>query len=197
MAELNIFGTKHIAGGTFGDIEVMGVLYSDNTIICEDLDILGKAYFDAQVNAKDVDIIGRAEFKGNIKCKNIDIVGHAAVEGNIDANEMDIVGFIDIKGDLNVDKLEVVSSGSKFNNIYGDKIYFNMKKGIKTGNAGPNIVNEIDATNITLKNVKCNKVSGENIKILDDVEVELVEYSNSLSISFALMVFPVTVNNLN
>lgn len=186
MAELNIFGTKHIAGGTFKDISVLGVLNADGDVHTDDLSVLGKAYFESNVFSNDVDIVGLAEIKGNLRCQNVDIIGKATINGNVDSTKLEVVGKATVLGDVNVDQAEIVAVGSSFNNIYGDTIKFKSNpkyKGVTINSDDPVTANEIDATNITLKNIKVKKVSGENIKILDNVEVELVEYSKSLSIS--------------
>lgn len=184
MASLDILGTKHIAGGNFDDLSVLGVLNADEEVTCKELDILGKAFFEKKLIAKDIDILGVAEFKGDVKCENIDIVGVAKIMGNLDATTLDLVGILNIDGDVNVDKAEIATNKSSFSNIYGDKIRFVRPKHVKIS-SGDSIVtvNEIDATTIVLRDVRVKKVSGEDIKILDGVEVDVVEYSKSLSIS--------------
>ena len=65
-------------------------------------------------------------------------------------------------------------SQSYFKNIYGDCI--NIKSFKKTK------IDEIEATNVSLYNVKANRVSGSKVEILGYSYVDVVEFSESLKL---------------
>jgi len=186
---LEILGTQTIEGGKYSSIDVLGKLIVLNDVSIEDLDVLGSATFNGNVESQTVDILGNCEIKESIKAKNIEILGIANIDGNIEADSIEIIGIANVKGDLSADSFECLSGSSTFNNIYGEDISFDYRKyknkhvKIETSNDVKRIANTIEATNITLSHIKVNKVSGKNIEILNNVEIDLLEYSGSLTLS--------------
>ena len=180
-----ILGSKVIEGGTYDEMNVMGELRVTSDIAVDDLNIMGEAVFTGNLTAKTVDILGQAETK-NIKAEEINIAGILNAYGNVEATSFNSLGIVKITGDLNVDNAQIHISPSKFNNIYGDKIEFvKAKKNINITNNAKNIseINEIEATTIRVTNCKIKKISGEDVAVYENCEIETLEYSKRLSIA--------------
>lgn len=191
--DLEVLGNRTISGGEYNNIDVLGELRCEGRLEANDIDIMGKASFYDNVLASDVNIMGKCYIEGNLKAKEINIMGEAKIQGNVESDEIEIYGKVEVTGDINADEIEIYSAQSNFNNIYGEEVVIGAKVNKKhhrfekinvsqDNRLGCNI-NEIEATNITLAYAKVKRVSGENIVIEENVEVDLVEYSHSLEVS--------------
>ena len=82
-----------------------------------------------------------------------------------------------MQGECNVGNLIIEGESSSFNNVYGDSIIIKTRRGKQI------TVNEIEATNIELRKVKANRVSGETVKITGSSIIDVIEFKESLKIS--------------
>ena len=184
--DMNILGKKIIDGGTYNDINVLGELQVLNDLFVQEIDVLGKLKIEGKLNAKEINILGEAIAMDNIKVDTLNVIGKLNIKGNLEGEKIEIIGIIHSSADINADTIKVLPGESTFNNIYGDKVIF-QKESDKTKNINmknqQNQVELIEATKIILNNVKVKKVSGSNIEVGKNVEIDILEYSDSLILS--------------
>lgn len=178
MNNCKIAGFGTIAAGEYDIVNISGTGKTTGDIKASDISISGIGKFNGNVEADFISSSGTANFEKNVNCKTFKSSGFVRILENLNADSITATGCIKVCNDLNTDKLYIICSGSgcSFKNIYGDDIYIDSKKEITK-------VEEIEATTIKVKNVNAHKISGEKIEILGKSIVEIVEYSDSITIS--------------
>lgn len=171
--DVKIAGSGTISEGIYNNVVIAGSASANGEITCELLKIAGSGKFLGNVNAKEVSVAGSTKFEADLKGEKIKIAGSVKVMGNISSEELNVDGVITVEGECNVGTLKHKGEGSKYNNIYGENINLDGKR-------NKVVVNEIEATNITLHKVFAKRVSGDVVKLTGKCEIEVIEYKNKL-----------------
>lgn len=195
MSKRNInksFGV--IQGGNYDDIKINGFCNIEDDIVCDTIIVSGCANFSGDIKCDDIRINGAVNIEGDVKADTLEIRGTVNAN-NIETEKFMLYGAANINGDINTDELDAKTI-SIFRNIYGEKIIIkgtkfnhNIKVTINSdfknvGNSSQlSQFNEIEATTIELSYIKGNRISGEKITIGDMVEIDTVEYTDSISIN--------------
>lgn len=174
--DFKIAGSGTISEGIYNNITIAGSATANGEITCEILKVAGSGNFLGNVNATEVSVAGSTKFEADLKCEKIKIAGSVKVIGNISSEELNVDGKITVDGECNVGTLKHKGEGSKYNNIYGENIIIDGKRNRV-------LVNEIEATNITLNKVYAKRVSGDTIKLTGKCEIDIVEYKSKLMLS--------------
>ena len=179
----------NIQGGHYDDLKINGMCNVEGDIDADSIIVSGTANFEGNVKGDNIKINGAVNIEGNVKTDEITINGVLSAN-NIDAEHISINGIVNIEGDINAECLEA-NAICVFNNLYGEKIVLrkiktSSKVKINMNNESYNNkcsqFNEIEATSIELSHTKGKRISGENIVLGNEVEIETVEYSKSISI---------------
>ena len=169
-----ISGVGTISGGEYDNVSISGTGNVDGNIKANEVKISGVGNFKGTVEAASLKVSGVGKFSNDVKCKTIFVSGVAKMDHDLAADSITVNGTIHISGDVNTDILMIDTKESYFKNVYGDCI--NIKSFKKTK------IDEIEATNVSLYNVKANRVSGSKVEILGYSYVDVVEFSESLKL---------------
>lgn len=187
MESIKIAGAGTVTGGIYDEVAISGAGKIKGATNCNVLKSSGSLVCDSSIETKQFKVSGSAKIEGNLKAEEGKAAGAIRIEGNLDANKFEASGSIVVEGDINVDEFTAKITNGSFENIYGDKIYINsdgtflknffhdVVKNIKVEN--------IEATNICIKDVRANRVSGDIICIEEGCKIDLVEYRKTLDIS--------------
>ena len=175
--DVKIAGSGCIAGGEYNKVSISGSGTGTGNFTCKLLKVAGSAKFEGEVFADEVSLAGSVKFQKSIKGNIIKIAGATKIESDISCEELKADGSLIVQGECNVGNLIIEGESSSFNNVYGDSIIIKTKRGKQI------TVNEIEATNIELRKVKANRVSGETVKITGSSIIDVIEFKESLKIS--------------
>jgi cytoskeletal protein CcmA (bactofilin family) len=202
-ADGKIEGVGTFAGGVYGDLKINGVCTINGDLEVDSLDVDGVCTINGNLTAKVFDCDGVLTIKGNLRSGTIDIDGVVSVDGNkAEADRIECDGILSVKGEISAD--EIVSDGRLYaEEIVGDSITINShwKSGIRRvlfrfgeniggaimGLAGKDnsklsVIGLIEGTTVELKGVRAKSVSGQDVTIGKNCEIERVEASGMLSI---------------
>lgn len=140
---------------------------------------------------------GYSKIEKSIKCKNFNLSGYALVNDGIEAEDININGKIDCEGLINAENITIKfwDSTSKIGSIGGSKLTVKKESGKDLCSRLPilkwfyktthkvKITNEIECDIIDIDNVTAPKVTGRIVKIGENCEVDLVQYSETVEIS--------------
>ncbi len=139
---------------------------------------------------------GSIKCSGDIRCGELSVSGELDADSDIEAETVRIFGEVECEGLLNAETITVKGAGSCFGSIGGSKIDITrggvMKKVVQVPLlsklmkrlSGKNEVkNGIEGDEITLENVHTPRVAGRVVVIGDDCCIDLVQYSEIVSIS--------------
>ncbi len=184
MENIKISGSGVIPSGTYDEVKVAGNGKIVGDITCSTLKCAGNLIAEENISAKLVTFSGKATIKGNMECTDIKVSGFAEFSKTVTATHMRIRGSVIVEGDLNVDVLDAKLGKSTFKNIYGDNIHIKNEGlfGLVTATDRV-ILDEIEATTINVDSIKANRVSGRDVYINGESIIDVVEYSEHLTIS--------------
>lgn len=187
MESIRISGSGVVTGGVYNEIKTSGSGKIKGETKCNVLRASGSLNCDASIQAKELRVSGSAKFEGNLKTEEGKSSGAIRIEGHLEANKFEASGSMVVGGDVNVDEFIAKITNGSFENIYGDKIYINTDGAFNYNffhEVVNNIkINSIEATNICIKEVKVDRVSGDIVCIEEGCKVNLVEYRKTLDIS--------------
>ena len=135
---------------------------------------------------------GSLNCKRNIKCDIFSLSGSASVAGDIEAETVKASGVLNCTGLLNAEEVSIkFERGMEIGSIGGSRItvlrdrrvgsFFNL---FSLGRcAGVVRVGAIEGDVIEIENVSAPVVTGRNVKIGSDCEIDLVQYSDEVEIS--------------
>lgn len=139
---------------------------------------------------------GSIRCRGDIRCGELSVTGELNVEADIEAEIVRVVGEIECEGLMNAENITIKGAGSSFGSIGGCKIDITrggvMKKIIKVPvlsslmksiSGKIEVKTAIEGDEVTLENVHTPRVSGRVVVIGDDCRIDLVQYSESVTIS--------------
>lgn len=215
MQSQTVDGIGSIMGGEYEQVSISGVGTSKGDITVKELEISGVFKGKGMVKAGRIHCEGVGEFSENIRANNIYIDGVMKVSNRakLEAEEVVCDGCLTINSELSTDKL-VVDGFIKAKEIFGEVIIINSVKGnkglgkkftgvflvgigdlftgIKGFNNGGSQVDLIEATNITLRNVRAKQVNGANITIGENCVIENVDCTGSLRVHNTAIVRNIT-----
>ena len=187
MQSIKISGTGTINGGQYDEIITTGSAKIKGKVKCDLFKTSGSINSDSSVEAREFKTSGSAKIEGNLKIDEGKSSGAIRVEGKIDADEFSVSGSMVVSGDVNVDHFTAKISNGSFVNIYGDKISINegeIHGSVFFHDVVKNIKAEsIEATEIYIKDVTVDRVSGDKVFVDEGCTVRVVEYRDSLDIS--------------
>lgn len=181
----------NIKGGHIDNLNINGICNVEDDVFCDTILVSGTANFEGNVQSDTIKINGAVNIEGDVKADSI-IVNGVMNAQNIESENITIYGVVKIDGDINAENLESYGI-CMFNNLYGEKIV--IKGGRFKGHLQINfngqdvkqtqlsVFNEIEATSIELSHITGKRISGEHIILGENVEIDVVEYSKSISLN--------------
>ena len=210
--DMKIAGSGIIGAGEYDNVGISGSGRIQGAIKCNKLTVSGAASSeDVKTNiAKiagsfkcngnlfaegEVKISGSAKFCKKLKCVSLNIAGAVRVNEDIEAENIHICGKIDCPGLVNAEKIdiEVENATSNIGSIGGSiltvrknamrNLSFIIFKWFSKSYGTLAITNEIECDTVDIESVTAPKVVGRIVKIGDDCDIELVQYSENIEIS--------------
>ena len=182
MDNYKLNGIGKFEGGEFFNVTINGVGTLINDLNCENLDINGMFKSKGMIKTKNkIDINGSAKFIENVKCSDLTLQGSAKFEKNLEAENVKIEGLLTVDGELNVGNIEISSTCFSIKELHADTILINDLYKMRTFTKMYEI-GEVECTSIEANALKCKKISASHVKLGKNVEIELVEYSESIDI---------------
>lgn len=130
------------------------------------------------LTASTINVDGILKVKGDIEAENLHIDGILKA-ANIKGENLNIDGKVKVLGNVNCDNLQLnISYGCLISSIEGSKVTVNLQ-GKKRCYLK---VNSISADEIDIKNVICETVSGDKVKIGKGCKVNHVNYITQIEI---------------
>jgi len=184
-----IEGVGTIKGGVYGELRVDGVCTIEGDLTAESLKINGVCSCSGDVTAKLFNCDGVLTVSGNLRAGVADIDGVCTVNGSkVEADQIDCDGVLSVEGEISAD---IIEADGKINayEIVGDRI--RVKSYWK--NHGPlralfkigekfSTIDLIEGTNIELRGVRAKSVSGQNVRIGKNCEIDRVDASGELNV---------------
>lgn len=187
MKSIRIAGAGKIIGGEYDEIKVSGSATIEGEIKCNLFKSAGTMKCDSSISSKEFKASGSAKIEGNLKVDTGKVSGAIRIEGSLEGSKFEVAGSIVVTDDVNVDEFTAKISNGSFKNIYGDNVKINSDGSFLNNffhEVVKNItVDSIEATNICIKDVNAESISGEVVCIESGCKVKIVEYSKSLDIS--------------
>ena len=200
MNNIRIMGEGQISGAAYGKVSVMGKAVSDEPIFCEKLNIMGEADVKSNIKAGfvklsgEMRIDGKADFEqarimgvvrsaGSWRCGTLKLLGELYSDGGCYNEHVTVRGVINAKGLFSADyALFRCRYPSLFEEMGGQSLrvfrpWYNRLAGGFTVTADSMEFDDID-----IDYVKAGTVRGHNIKIGQHCEIDLVEYSGTLTV---------------
>lgn len=178
--KLNGFGK--FSGGEYYDVTINGIGTLNGELNCNSLNVNGVFTSNNLIRVKnEISINGRVRFNENVKCSKLVLQGIMKCNENLEAEEVKIEGILTVEKEMNVGSIEISSARFSIRELHADIIKINDLHKIRTFNKMYEI-GEIECTSIEADSLKCKKISAGNVKLGKNVEVELVEYSDTVDI---------------
>lgn len=202
--KIKIFGETVVTGNLLANkMDVFGAsrFESECQITC--VNVYGAADFNSQVKIDELTVKGSCNFKSETSIKKINVYGasnfcdqvfkfeevnvYGALNAKVlEADKILVKGALNCSEQLNADLIEFTSTGhGKINEMVGSKIMVKPKTGLFHLKKDQNVIEVelIEGDDIDIENVKAKVVRGNNVKIGNNCEIDLVEYSNDLKVS--------------
>lgn len=176
MNDVKIAGSGTISAGEYNIVSIAGSAKGFGDINCKLLKVAGSAKFEGNINSEEISVAGACSFLRDVKGNKVKIAGSVKISGNVSCEEFKADGEIKALGECNIEIMDCKMEGGSFNNIYGDSIHIKSKLDKKT------VINEIEATNIDVRNVIAKRISGDDVKVTGSSIIDVIEYKNSLKI---------------
>ena len=192
-AEGKINGVGAINGGSYDDLSVDGVCTVSGDLDTKCFDVDGVCTCMGNVTAQACDCDGVLTIQGNLRAGTIDIDGVVTVNGDkVEADRIDCDGMLSVDGEISAD---VIEADGKINarEIVGDQLTIRsywknsgilgtvFKVGEKAG-MKYSVIDLIEGTVVNLRGVRAKSVSGQDVHIGKNCEIDRVEASGKLYI---------------
>lgn len=172
---ININGVGSISDNVNDDIHVNGAGTIKGEVHSQKVNIDGSANFEEVVNCNELLISGASNFKKIVKAENIKIDGACNFGSDVEVTTIVIDGACNCKGTINSESF-VLNGIGNFNEICGEKVDIDSTHKLTK-------IKSIEATHIEVSGVKCEKISGDDVTVLGNSEVDTIEYRNKLVLS--------------
>lgn len=140
---------------------------------------------------------GSARIRSSLRCGELEAAGSLSVEGDAEAETIDITGTVHCSGLINAESVRIRSDDSCFiGAIGGSKVDIRWECGNKLISAFPSLArifkelpgnvrveSSIEADVIDIANVTAPRVSGRIVKIGETCNIDLVQYSEEITVS--------------
>ncbi len=166
-------------------------------ISAQSVGVSGSFTCGGNIKAKDrVSASGVIKCSSNVKCAELNVSGQMTVGGEIEAENVKVSGQLDCDGLVNAEEVTIKGAGSTIGAIGGSRIV--LRRGdilksmtkipiigtiAKTVSGKIKVTGSIEGDEITLENVDAARVSGRIVSIGDDCCIDLVQYSEEVTIS--------------
>ena len=187
-----IDGVGSIRGGVYDDLYINGVCTVDGDLEAETLKINGVCTCTGNITAKSFNCDGVLTIQGNLRAGLADIDGVVTVNGSkVEADRIDCDGVLNVEGEVSADVIEANGSVSAME-IVGDQII--IKSYWRTGirrllfklgekmNFKHSVIGLIEGTTVELRGVRARSVSGRDVRIGKNCEIDRVDASGELVI---------------
>lgn len=180
-----------------GEAKISGTMRAEGNVRAGSLKVSGSCSVDKSVSIKgDVVLSGSLKVGESLKCTEIAVGGGLTVNADIEAENIKIEGTVQCGGLMNAEKIEIriehsenkISSiGGSEISVYPGKTSFVNKVPILSKIVGCKVgmleVEEgIEGDSVSIASVKCPSVVGRIVKIGADCEIDVVKYSEEVTI---------------
>jgi len=174
------------------DIHVSGSFRNEGTIKAKELSVSGSARNGAGLVAESVKVSGSFKVEGNLKAGELRVSGGVKVEGDIEAESARVSGGIACTGLINAEELWVDISGSdcRVESIGGSRITIEDRhaKGLIEKLFGSRrgrftVSESIEGDEISIEGTRAKTVTGRQVVIGKDCQIDLVQYTEAVEIS--------------
>ena len=207
VSDGKIEGVGTFQGGVYKDLRIDGVCTINGDLEADSLIVNGVCECNGNINAKSFDCDGVLTIEGNLRAGTIDIDGVVNVKGNkVEADKIDCDGVLSVEGEISAD---VIEADGKLNaeEIVGDRIVIKSywkrgikglfirageKAGVKLSTKAPVIglvgslkfstIGLIEGTTVELRGVRAKSVSGQDVNIGKNCEIDSVSATGTLSV---------------
>lgn len=182
MDNFKLNGIGKFDGGEYYDVNVNGLGTLNGDLNCTNLFVNGMFKSKGNIKAKEeLNVNGTGKFLENVKCSNFNLQGSAKFEKNLEAESVKIEGFLTVEQELNVGNIEITSACFSIRELHADTILIHDLHKIRSLNRMYEI-GEVECTSIEAMALKCKKIAANVVKLGKNVDVDLVEYTDSIDI---------------
>ena len=188
-----IDGVCNIAGGFYKELHINGVCNIEGDVETESFHIDGVCNCSGSITAEEFDCDGVLTISGNLRAGKADIDGVVTVNGDkVGADRITCDGVLSVDGEISSDV--IVAKGKLVaREVVGDEITIKsywktsglagaLVKLVSNVSFGYSSVDLIEGTTVDLRGVRAKSVSGQNVMIGKNCEIDRVEASGTLEI---------------
>ena len=180
-----------------GEAKISGTMRTEGNFKAGSLKISGSCAADKSVAVKDgIVLSGNLKVGENLKCAEISVGGGLTVGADIEAENIKIEGTVQCGGLMNAEKIEIrlehsenkiSSMGGSEISVYPGKTSFVNKVPLLSKIVGCKVgvleVEEsIEGDSVSITSVRCPSVVGRVVKIGADCEIDVVKYSEEVTV---------------
>ena len=180
-----------------GAVKVSGSSSFTKNITAESLSVTGSLDTGSDLVVREnLDCSGALQCGGSIRCGTVKVSGGVETDGDVEAESVTVSGTLDCEGLLNAETIVIKGSGMRIGSIGGSTITIQRPKAlgklakipllstvIKTVSGMVEVPGGIEGDTIVLENVCTPRVSGRIVTVGEDCKIDLVQYSESISVS--------------
>lgn len=204
--DLKMVGTTTSAGGTFGNVKLIGESVLAGDVDCLKLSNVGELVVNGSLRAERLKMTGECEVhgsftaltvrgRGEIKIRqtmrgeSVKYTGNIETGGDCEANSLELGGAFDVSGLLSADRLDVKMYGHcRAKEIGGTKLRVKRSKASRLLNLVQSKeramlnADQIEGDTVELDYTIAGVVRGNNVTIGAGCEIGIVEYRDKLNV---------------
>lgn len=189
-------GSSKIEGNIHcGTFIVNGSNKVEGSVDGQSIQINGACKITGNVTGGKLTICGSSKIEGAIKVNHLGVYGSAKIEQDIEAEEVEIMGAMNHEKFINAERVVISSKGSggqmQFNEIGASSVVINQQGeegfwqrviGLFNSRTGYVYGKCIEADYVKIEGAQIEVIRGTNIEIGPNCEVDVVEYTDSITI---------------
>jgi cytoskeletal protein CcmA (bactofilin family) len=195
------------AGAVRGDMDVTSLMVAGNgdlqgKVVATTVTVNGAATFTGDVQANEFTVNGTADLRAGLGAGSLKVSGSCTVAGSVNAQRMDVRGFVKIGGDVQAEVFEsqgvfsvkgLLNAGTVTVKLYGGcdaRDIGGETIDIRLGTSWAFLpflgernltADSIEGDKVYLENTRAKVVRGANVEIGPSCEIDLVEYTGTLT----------------
>ncbi|RXK17499.1 hypothetical protein [Macrococcus sp. DPC7161] len=98
--DLNVTAKSTIEGGTYNNINVMGMCDVEGELEAVEVNVLGKMTVEGDMKVSELNTKGKLDVEGNLNCQAFNTTGKTNVEGNLQVENCKVTGMTTVDGSI-------------------------------------------------------------------------------------------------
>ncbi|MCL1918130.1 MAG: hypothetical protein FWG14_07430 [Peptococcaceae bacterium] len=185
MKDLKANGIVTCGGGTYGSVNMEGIVNVMDAVTCDTFTLQGVGKIKGDVQAGSIKIAGTCKIEGGLKAEKIDAYGLLSLTGSLAGDQVEIDGALDVAGEINADRFSLLMAhGSEAREILGQSCSVKKGKGsvwasILKARRHEFVCQNIECDDIYLEHCSVQRVNGQRVAIGPKCKIGSLEYTES------------------